>query len=390
MLKAAAALLLPWALAAQENVDQLFLRASNLATAGKYAQSEALLGQAKALDDAVPGPDHPLQVPILDALGSVQRAQGHHADALASYQRAFQMLEKSAGENSAALIPHLKLLAGAYAALERPTDAEQQLLRALAIHEAGNGSELELAGDCSELGSFYLAQKRFAVSESNFRRAIRLVEKKLGPEDATLVPLLDNLADVFIKQQAWPPAEQPLRRIVWIQERAVGPSDVKIAPNLDKLALLLFRMERFPEAEALYRRSLAIWEPAMGAANADLTTAIDNLAVALAAQQKYADAEPFYRRSLALREMATVKNLNNLALVLEGTGDTVNAEKNYTTAITLAAKIPALPGDKSVGEKDLLAKTLDNYSTLLRKLKRDDEAAKVEARLKALGKATPQ
>ena len=128
----------------------------------------------------------------------------------------------------------------------------------------------------------------------------------------------------------------------------------------------------------------------MGPANPDLTSAIDNLAVSLAAQQKYADAEPYYRRSLALREMATVKNLNNLGLVLEGAGDTANAEKQYTTAIALAGRIPALPGDKSVGEKELLAKTLDNYGTLLRKLKRDDEASKVEARLKALGKTSPQ
>jgi len=85
-----------------------------------------------------------------------------------------------------------------------------------------------------------------------------------------------------------------------------------------------------------------------------------------------------------------VKNLNNLGLVLEGAGDTTNAEKQYTAAIALAAKIPALAGDKSVGEKDLLAKSLDNYSSLLRKLRRDEEAAKVEARLKALGKTTPQ
>jgi tetratricopeptide (TPR) repeat protein len=121
-----------------------------------------------------------------------------------------------------------------------------------------------------------------------------------------------------------------------------------------------------------------------------LTAAIDNLAVSLAAQQKYTEAQPFYQRSLALREKSTVENLNNFALVLEGAGDPVNAEKQYTMAITIASRIPSLPGEKSVGEKELLAKSLDNYSTLLRKLKRDDEAAKIEARLKALGKTAPQ
>jgi tetratricopeptide (TPR) repeat protein len=128
----------------------------------------------------------------------------------------------------------------------------------------------------------------------------------------------------------------------------------------------------------------------MGPTNPSLTTALDNLAISLAMQLKYADSAPLYTRSLALRQKATVESLNNLALVLDGKGDTAGAEKQYTRAISLAGSIPALPGAASVGEKELLAKTLDNYAQLLRKLQRNDEAAKVEARSKSLGKTAPQ
>jgi hypothetical protein len=79
-----------------------------------------------------------------------------------------------------------------------------------------------------------------------------------------------------------------------------------------------------------------------------------------------------------------------MALVMEGAGDPANAEKQYKSAVTIAEKIPALPGDKSVGETDLLKKTLDNYSSLLRKLKRDPEADKLDARSKSVGKTSPQ
>ena len=150
MLKTVVLFLLPLALTAQEDAEKLYRNAAGLAAAGKYSQAEPLLTRALALDDAAPGPDHPLLVPILDALGSVQRAQGRNADAQASYLRALTTLEKSEGERSVTLIPHLKLLAGAYAALERGTDAEVQLLRALSIREAGNPAELELDGDCAE------------------------------------------------------------------------------------------------------------------------------------------------------------------------------------------------------------------------------------------------
>jgi hypothetical protein len=50
----------------------------------------------------------------------------------------------------------------------------------------------------------------------------------------------------------------------------------------------------------------------------------------------------------------------------------------------MAGTIPALPAAISVGEKETLAKTLDNYEQFLRKLQRNDEADKVAARSKAL------
>jgi len=367
MLKAAAVLfLVPVYLLAQGDATKPLQNAAALAAAGKYSEAEPILTRALAAEEANPTADHPLLVPILDALGAVYRAEGKIDNVEATYLRVLQILEQSDGENSVTLIPHLKLLAGAYVALTLPADAEKALLRAISIRQkTSDASELDLANDYAELGSFYLAQKRYAVAEPNFRRAI-----------------------AFIKQKIFPPAEQPLRRVVWIQERVVGPNDVKLAPNLDRLALLLFEEKRYPEAETLYRRSLAIWEPNMGPINPSLTTALDNLAVVLAAQMKFPEATPIYTRALAIREKATVENMNNVALVLQGKGDTDASEKNFTRALDLASEIPALPGDKSVGEKELLGKVLDNYVDMLKALMRTEDAARVKARWRPTVKTT--
>ena len=52
----------------------------------------------------------------------------------------------------------------------------------------------------------------------------------------------------------------------------------------------------------------------------------------------------------------------------------------------MAGRIPVLSGPANVGEAGALASTLRNYAILLHKLKRSAEAARIEARLKALGK----
>jgi tetratricopeptide (TPR) repeat protein len=149
--------------------------------------------------------------------------------------------------------------------------------------------------------------------------------------------------------------------------------------------MLLYLQKRFPEAEALYRRSLAIWESSMGARDPALATTLDNLAVVYASQEKFAEAEPLYLRSLALRQKEAVESLNNLALVLEGRSEDAAAERYYRQAVNLAGTLPEPPGE-SVGKHELLAKTLENYATLLRKLKRPLEAAKMEARARTIGK----
>jgi tetratricopeptide (TPR) repeat protein len=148
--------------------------------------------------------------------------------------------------------------------------------------------------------------------------------------------------------------------------------------------MIFFLQKRYPEAEALYRRTLGIWETAMGSDNPDLATTLDNLAVVLASQEKFEEAEPLYRRSLALRERVTLASLNNLAMVLEGNNHDIAAERQWKLAVTVGDKLPILAGDPPGKDSELLAKTLQNYAALLRKMKREAEAKKMEARAKAL------
>ena len=119
-----------------------------------------------------------------------------------------------------------------------------------------------------------------------------------------------------------------------------------------------------------------------------LSAPLENLGVVYAAQEKFAFAEPLYRRARALRERAAVEGMNNHAQALEGKGDLAAAERLCRSAVESAGRIPKLEGPANVGEADLLAGTLQIHAMLLRKLKRDSEAAKVEARLRSM--LTPQ
>jgi tetratricopeptide (TPR) repeat protein len=139
-------------------------------------------------------------------------------------------------------------------------------------------------------------------------------------------------------------------------------------------------MERFADAQPIYERSLKIWEAKLEPTDPELAASLDALAVVYARQEKFAMAEPLYRRALALRERLTVDSMNNLGLTLEAKGDNKAAETTYRQALSAVEWIPTLKGRANVSEDAALGATLKNYAMLLRKLKRDAEAAKLEAR----------
>jgi tetratricopeptide (TPR) repeat protein len=266
-------------------------------------------------------------------------------------------------------------------AMKQNGAAELAYLRLISIREKARGpDDLDLANDCLELANFYMARQRYAVAEPNLRRAVRIIEKAVDLSAPALLPVFDSLVTVYMKQEKYGEAVPLLRRALAIEESIYGPVDVSVATYLDRLGLAFYLQDQFAEAQPIYERSLAIWEQGLEADSPELATSLDALAVVCTKQQKFAEAEPLYRRSLAIREKVTVDSMNNMGLTLEGKGDFAGAETVYRQAVTAAEHIPVLKGHSNVKETEVLGDTLRNYAILLHNMKRDAEAAKLEAR----------
>ena len=111
---------------------------------------------------------------------------------------------------------------------------------------------------------------------------------------------------------------------------------------------------------------------------------LNNLAALYYAQGRYADAEPLYRRALAVRLMAlgpdhpdVAQSLNNLAVLYQVQRRFEEAETRFEWALAIREK--ALAPDHPD-----LAESLENYAAVLWETGRDAEAAKMDARAKAI------
>jgi tetratricopeptide (TPR) repeat protein len=101
-------------------------------------------------------------------------------------------------------------------------------------------------------------------------------------------------------------------------------------------------MREYQQAELLYQRALRIKEKALGQNHYSVAISLNNLATLYASQKQYTKAEPLYKQSIMIFEKSLGVNHPSLATVLE------------------------------------------SYANLLRRMNRDDEAATIEARAKAI------
>jgi tetratricopeptide (TPR) repeat protein len=253
----------------------------------------------------------------------------------------------------------------------------------------------------------------FAASELVRREALRLAEKKLGPDDKQLAPLLADLA-VLLHFEARDPEAEPLvqralmiakesddrratgvmlnilgvvlsgegqkaraepvlRRSVALLEESVGSDSIDAARAANNLATLYLDTRQYAKAETEMTRALPVYQRNVRPDDPELTVALSNMFIVLTAQHRSAEGEPYLRRALAIVEKSFPGSLKmaNLQICLAA----LEAERaNLKESASLLQKAMAIQERVLGPDHPELAHALAAYSTVLRRLHQKTEA----------------
>ncbi|MCU0248529.1 MAG: tetratricopeptide repeat protein [Bryobacter sp.] len=343
---------------------------------GKYVEAEQLFRSILAVREAELGPAAAELAPHLSDLGGLLLVQNQVGPASEQYTRALSLLEANRGPQHMDLLPVLGALVRVRQLEQRVNDVREILLRTLAIRIKNQGPEhVDVGWEMYRLARYYASRKDWNLAEVHYRSALAILAKNLGWEDPRLAAVYDNFAAVFRELELW----------------------VDMEDSLDSLAAVLVRLKRFEEAQPLYERALFIWSNTLGPNHALLATSLDNLAFVYASQQMYARALPHYLRSLEIRERLHSDSLQNAGLIDSAMENNVSAEARFREALRIVDQPgpPRLQGPEPAGAAThnldddrpaRLAVILENFSEILRRMGRDEEAQKLEMRLKELVK----
>jgi len=134
------------------------------------------------------------------------------------------------------------------------------------------------------------------------KRALKIRQKHLNPNDALIADAQSNLAELYLVLEQPKDAESLIEKAVKIYQLDSAAHGKSLAHALEGLGLLRDLSFKRAEAEALFLQALALRERVMGPAHIETKDARDRLATFYMRTKEFAKALPILRQQVAESE----------------------------------------------------------------------------------------
>lgn len=166
-----------------------------------FKGAEASYAQALQLIEPQVGNTDRRLIEPLRGLGTAIAHQQRHKDAVPVLERAVLIGHRSDGLFNTSQQDLLLQLAASYTELGNFIDAQQKLIYLAQVCEHAYGAQSpEMARAIDPLADFYARAGDFERAQLLYLRGIALIERKLGPGDPAVLPMLRGYARVFVRQ----------------------------------------------------------------------------------------------------------------------------------------------------------------------------------------------
>ncbi len=287
--------------------------------------------QAEKVAEATWGPNDAHVGLSLNVMGILLMHLEKFSDSEANLKRALDIFTKAEGlqsKNTASVLDNLGVL---YQTLARFADAEKVTQQALAIHQKLLGeNDPGVATDESNLALIYEKENKYADAESLYRKAIAIDERSTDVAQTGLD--LAGLGKLFADTGKYPQAEQTAQQELAALVKAYGPQDSRVASPLNDLAADYALNGKLVEAEQAYGKAMVIAQKAASPDSALISQIEVNMGALYRNEGKYPQAESLMLQALASRAKALGPNHPDVASVLASLGLLYAYEMRFSDA----------------------------------------------------------
>jgi tetratricopeptide (TPR) repeat protein len=246
--------------------------------------------------------------------------------------------------------------------------------------DVGSSEKLDAA---MQAGSNSLMQRNWEDAIRNYKQAVEVGEK-MHPHDGRLAIALGELGRITMGLQQFTESDAYFQRQMKVTAEVYGAQSPMLSEPLQNLGMQAVAQHDIASAEKFLSRALELNLNAYGENSAGVSNSLRMVAGLYFSQSDFARAEPILRRAVKIDEtlyghdgQMAVINLNMLCAIYD------RASQPDKVAPCQAHMLEIM--EKQYGpDNPILISTLTSEAQALRKIGRNDEAAKIEQRIKSL------
>ncbi len=309
---------------------------------GHYPSAQKLFRDACTVAEGFDGQD-PRYATSLNNLGNVYFKEDFYPEAERSIKKALSIRQDIFGKNGLPVADSMNDLAMVYFAENKATQAEPLLNKALLIRKASAGvGSLEYADSLKAMAAIYNKTGRVDQAMKLLQTALATRKKQLGLNNPDVADAENSLAMDYQIKGDLKRARTLYKEAQTILTKSVGASHPLVADSLVGLGSIAFLQNKFDESEQLFNQALKIRQQSLGEKNLRTGEILSCLAVLKEAEGQSAAAAPLFKQALEIKQVA------------------------------LGPDSPEV------------ARSLKMYAQCLRKIGKDDEAIRLDKRIKEI------
>lgn len=218
-------------------------------------------------------------------------------------------------------------------------EAEQPLLRSVALHRSLGGLTAEMADSISNVAELLRIQGRFSEGEILCREALAIRREVLGESDQAVADSLNNLGGFLVTRGDTREAISLLRQVLKLRRQLPNRTDIRTIETMVNLGGLLRSTGHRKEAEKLLREALENARTEHDASHPQIANALNSLGMLLAASDRVV-AESYLKDALKMRvellgddHPNTIVSISNLGYFYYNDGRYDDAEPYFRAAL---------------------------------------------------------
>jgi len=177
---------------------------------------------------------------------------------------------------------------------------EGELNRALSMQEKLYGqNDVHLVPVLNDLGEVYGLTGHYAAARQDFDRALRI---NRGKDEVQQADTLDRLANLYLLQGRPKEAQEPAEKALTIRQQLLPMGDIKIAESLNTSALVALLQSKTVEAEQHVRNALALTADDDTRMSTERAESLDVLAKVYVDESTPKSARPLAIEALEIRQ----------------------------------------------------------------------------------------